>query len=100
MQIVGFIICISRTIARYRNENNSFVTQRLLGIYKWSLNLTGLVKMKMAGQNLVRFNPMGLYQNRSRGLFAVTDRQADSRNDFATESIRACRFYFRHTCEN
>jgi len=22
MQMVGFIICISRTIARYRNENN------------------------------------------------------------------------------
>ena len=33
--------------------------------------------MKVAGQNLVRFNPMGPYQNRARRLFAVKDKQTD-----------------------
>jgi len=31
--------------------------------------------MKMAGQNLVLFNPIGLYRNRARRFFAVTDRK-------------------------
>ena len=38
MQIVGFIICISRTIARYRNENN-------MEMYTWN-NTTQRNEMK------------------------------------------------------
>jgi hypothetical protein len=50
--------------------------------------------MKVTGHSLVRFNLTGLYENGVRRLFAVTDRQAGSRNDFATESIRACGYIF------